>query len=150
MLALSGWMNARAIGTPLRRLVGTIRAIAGGNADVAVPDRDRDDEIGSIAGALEELRGTVQRAFAQQQMLEQMPIGGHDRRSAGRLPGHEHEPGQPGAARDASNTCCPARPTRCLGQSIDVMHRHPGRQRGHPRRPGRGCRTRRASGWARR
>ncbi|MDB5374428.1 MAG: chemotaxis protein [Belnapia sp.] len=75
LLVLSGWMNARAIGLPLRRLVGTIRAIAGGDADVTVPDRGRRDEIGTIAEAVEELRGTVQRAFAQQQMLEQLPMG---------------------------------------------------------------------------
>ncbi|WP_149537530.1 methyl-accepting chemotaxis protein [Siccirubricoccus phaeus] len=74
MLVLSGWLSARAIGTPLRRMVGVLRTIAGGNAAVTVPDRDRRDEIGNIATALEELRGTVQRAFAQQQMLEQLPI----------------------------------------------------------------------------
>ncbi|MCO6418620.1 methyl-accepting chemotaxis protein [Siccirubricoccus sp. KC 17139] len=74
MLVLSGWLSSRAIGTPLRRMVGVLRTIAGGNAAVTVPDRDRHDEIGNIATALEELRGTVQRAFAQQQMLEQLPI----------------------------------------------------------------------------
>jgi methyl-accepting chemotaxis protein len=73
LLALSGWLTARAIGAPLRRLVGTIGAIAGGNAAVTVPDQDRRDEIGGIAQALEALRGTVQRAFSQQQMLEQLP-----------------------------------------------------------------------------
>ncbi|TDH63784.1 HAMP domain-containing protein [Dankookia rubra] len=75
ILVASGWLTARAIGTPLRRLAGTIRTIAGGNAETPVPDRDRRDEIGAIAGALEALRGTVRQAFAQQQMLEQMSNG---------------------------------------------------------------------------
>ncbi|NOG73062.1 methyl-accepting chemotaxis protein [Roseicella sp. DB1501] len=75
MLVASGWLTARAIGLPLRRLVTTIRGIAGGDASVEVPGRDRRDEIGTIAVALEELRGTVRQAFAQQQMLEQMPAG---------------------------------------------------------------------------
>ncbi|MDO9711319.1 methyl-accepting chemotaxis protein [Paracraurococcus lichenis] len=75
ILIASGWLMARSIGAPLQRLATTIRTIAGGDASVAVPDRGRRDEIGAIAAALEDLRGTVQRAFAQQQMLEQMPTG---------------------------------------------------------------------------
>ncbi len=75
MLVISGWLSARAIGTPMRRLVGVVADIAHGNAAVQVPDRDRKDEIGRIANALEELRATVARAFAQQQMLEQLPMG---------------------------------------------------------------------------
>jgi methyl-accepting chemotaxis protein len=62
------------IGAPLRRLAVAMRAIAAGDAAILVPDRGRRDEIGGIATALEELRGTVQRAFAQQQMLEQLPM----------------------------------------------------------------------------
>ncbi len=74
LLALSGWASARVIGAPLRRLAVAMRAIAAGDAAILVPDRGRRDEIGGIAIALEELRGTVQRAFAQQQMLEQLPM----------------------------------------------------------------------------
>ncbi|MFC7473688.1 methyl-accepting chemotaxis protein [Dankookia sp. GCM10030260] len=75
ILIASGWAATRVIGTPLRRLAQAIRTIAGGDAAVPVPDQDRRDEIGAIAGALEALRGTVQRAFGQQQMLEQMAAG---------------------------------------------------------------------------
>ena len=75
ILALTGWLNARSIGAPLRRLATTVRAIAGGDATVPVPDQGRGDEIGAIAKAIEALRETVRRAFAQQQMLEQLPIG---------------------------------------------------------------------------
>lgn len=73
VLMLSGWASANAIAPPLRRLAATVRAIAAGEATTTVGDRDRRDEIGLIAEALEGLRGTVARAFAQQQMLEQMP-----------------------------------------------------------------------------
>jgi methyl-accepting chemotaxis protein len=75
MLVLSGFASARAIGTPLRRISATITRIAEGDASVTVADRDRKDEIGAIAGALDRLRGTVAHAFSQQQMLEQMPMG---------------------------------------------------------------------------
>ncbi|MFT8243846.1 methyl-accepting chemotaxis protein [Roseomonas sp. BN140053] len=75
LLILSGWFTARAIGTPLRRLAGSVQAIAGGDASTPVPDQGRKDEIGLIADALEKLRGTVGRAFAQGQMIEQLPLG---------------------------------------------------------------------------
>ncbi|MFC7689068.1 methyl-accepting chemotaxis protein [Paeniroseomonas aquatica] len=109
--------------------MGTIRAIAGGNADVVVPDRDRADEIGGIAGALEELRGTVQRAFAQQQMLEQMPsaVMTADPRDDFRVTSMNP------ATRALLGTIehlLPCKAHELLGQSIDVMHRHPGRIRG--------------------
>jgi methyl-accepting chemotaxis protein len=74
-LVLSGWLTARAIGAPLRRLAAVIGRLAGGDAAVAVPDRERRDEIGAIAGALEQLRGEVAAAFAQRQMIEQLPTG---------------------------------------------------------------------------
>jgi methyl-accepting chemotaxis protein len=128
LLVLSGWLNARAIGAPLRRLAGTIRMIAAGDADVAVPDCGRGDEIGAIAEALDDLRGTVQRAFAQQQMLEQMPtavmtadprddfrINYMNPATRGLLGGIEH--------------LLPCTVDAMQGQSIDIMHRHPEHQR---------------------
>jgi methyl-accepting chemotaxis protein len=75
MLLVSGWLTARAIGTPLGRIAGAIRAIAAGDTARPVPDQDRRDEIGQIAVALEGLRGEVEQAFARQQMLEQSPVG---------------------------------------------------------------------------
>jgi methyl-accepting chemotaxis protein len=75
LLLLSAWVMTRAIGAPLRRLAGAIAQIAEGRADVSVPDRDRRDEIGRIADAVEGLRGNVATAFARSQMIEQMPIG---------------------------------------------------------------------------
>ena len=75
LLALSGWMTTRAITRPLARLQSAVERIAAGDATAAVPDQARRDEICRIAVALEALRGTVGRAFAQQQMLEQLPVG---------------------------------------------------------------------------
>jgi methyl-accepting chemotaxis protein len=73
LLVLSALAMARLIGAPLRRMAAAMGAIAAGDAGVAVPDRGRRDEIGTIAEALETLRGTVARAFAQGQMLQQLP-----------------------------------------------------------------------------
>ena len=75
MLLLFGFVTARAIGTPLRRLTGEVTAIAAGRTREPVADQDRRDEIGRIAVALEALRGAARRAFGQGQMLEQMGTG---------------------------------------------------------------------------
>ncbi|MBP0491586.1 methyl-accepting chemotaxis protein [Pararoseomonas indoligenes] len=76
---LSSWASSRAIGAPLRRAAVRVRAIASGDTtpgDAAeARDREGRDETGRIATALEDLRGTVGRAFAQAQMIEQMPLG---------------------------------------------------------------------------
>ncbi|TPG57494.1 methyl-accepting chemotaxis protein [Roseomonas nepalensis] len=73
------WATARAIGAPLRRAAVRVRAIASGDTSppgrAETADGTRKDETGRIAAALEDLRGTVGRAFAQAQMIEQMPLG---------------------------------------------------------------------------
>ncbi|MEO3471900.1 methyl-accepting chemotaxis protein [Roseomonas sp. CAU 1739] len=75
VLLLSAWALARSVCAPLRRMAGTIAAIAAGEAAVAVTDRGRRDEIGRIADAVEGLRVTVGEAFSRGQMIEQLPLG---------------------------------------------------------------------------
>ncbi|MBI0537556.1 methyl-accepting chemotaxis protein [Roseomonas sp. KE2513] len=79
ILLISSWASARAIGAPLRRAAVRVRAIASGDTSPPTPaeitDGTRRDETGRITAALEELRGTVGRAFGQAQMIEQMPLG---------------------------------------------------------------------------
>ncbi|MBK1659336.1 methyl-accepting chemotaxis protein [Paracraurococcus ruber] len=128
LLVVSGWLTTRAIAGPLRRLSGAMSAIAGGDAATTVPDRDRRDEIGSIAGALETLRGTVQRAFAQQQMLEQMPTGimSADPRDDFRVT--YMNPFSQDLLRRLEQHL-PVTADAMLGQSIDLLHRDPAHQR---------------------
>jgi len=75
MLLLFGFVTARAVGTPLRRLATQIGEIAAGRTQLPVPDQERRDEIGRIAGALEALRLSARTAFGHGQMLEQMGNG---------------------------------------------------------------------------
>ena len=128
VLVLSGWFTARAIGTPLRRLAGAVGAIAGGQAHVPVPDQGRRDEIGQIADALERLRGTVRNAFAQQQMLEQLPVGvmtadPHD----GFRIGYLNQANKDVLAR--IEHALPVPVDQVIGQSIDIFHKDPERIR---------------------
>ncbi|MGG5823695.1 methyl-accepting chemotaxis protein [Falsiroseomonas sp. HW251] len=128
VLVVSGLLMARAVGAPLRRLAGTMRAIAGGDTGVEVGGRGRRDEIGVIADALEQLRQTARQAFAQGQMLEQLPtaIMSADPRDDFRITYMNAEATRLlGTMRDA----LPVPPEQLVGQSVDIFHRHPEHQR---------------------
>ena len=128
VLVLSGLLTARAVGAPLRRLAAAMHRIAAGDAAVAVPDRARGDEIGRIAAALETLRDTVARAFAQGQMLEQLPaaVMSADPRNDFRITYMNAET-QRLLGRIAHLLPCP--PAELVGQSIDIFHKRPEHQR---------------------
>ncbi|HWK45191.1 MAG TPA: methyl-accepting chemotaxis protein [Stellaceae bacterium] len=49
---------------PLQRLTGTVSEIAGGRLDIAVPGRERTDELGEMAQAVETLRQGSQERLA--------------------------------------------------------------------------------------
>ncbi|WP_170985051.1 HAMP domain-containing methyl-accepting chemotaxis protein [Roseomonas sp. AR75] len=128
LLLLSSVLMARWVGAPLRRLAGAMRAIAAGDAEVAVPDRGRRDEIGIIAEALESLRGTVRQAFAQSQMLEQMPSGvmSADPRDDFRITYLNAEARR---LMERLGSHLPVPPDAVAGSSMDIFHRDPQRVR---------------------
>jgi len=130
LVVLSGVAMARSVGAPLRRLSGAMRAIAAGDTAVTVADRGRSDEIGTIASALEALRGTVGRAFAQGQMLEQLPaaVMNADPHDDFRITYMNAE-----ALRllDRIRDHLPVPPDQLIGQRIDVLLRTPEHERAH-------------------
>ena len=128
LLVASGWGTARTVGAPLRRLAASIGGIAAGETRSAVPDRARGDEIGLIAQAVERLRETVGRAFAQQQMLEQLPLGimTADPRDGFRI-GYVNAQMRRVLERLAPALPCP--PEEVPGRSIDIFHARPEHQR---------------------
>jgi methyl-accepting chemotaxis protein len=48
-----GWLAGRSVAQPMRRLEATMTALASGELDRVVPDRDRGDEVGRMARAVE-------------------------------------------------------------------------------------------------
>ncbi|MBX9751767.1 MAG: HAMP domain-containing protein [Roseococcus sp.] len=128
LLIVSGWLTARAIGTPLARITGAVRRIAGGDTATPVPDRNRRDEIGQIAEALEGLRGEVEQAFARQQMLEQMSVGVMmaDPKDDFRITYMNPETHR---LIKLIEHVLPVKAEDMLGQSVDIFHKHPGHQR---------------------
>ncbi len=128
VLVLSGWATARAVGAPLRRLSGVLQRIAQGDAGADVPDRDRRDEIGAMAGAVEALRGTVAEAFAQKQMIEQLPIGimRCNPKDEFRI---DYMNAEMSSILRSMPHILPCPPDEVLGRSVDMFHRDPARQR---------------------
>ncbi len=127
VVVLSGLLTARAVGAPLRRLAGAMGAIAGGDAGVSVPDRGRRDEIGAIAEALETLRGTAAKAFAQGQMIEQMSLAvmSVDPRDEFRIT--YMNPASRALMARLPGLPCP--PEAMIGRSFDMFHTNPAHQR---------------------
>jgi methyl-accepting chemotaxis protein len=128
VLILSGLLLSRLIGTPLRRLSGVMRRIADGDATIAVPHRDRRDEIGAIAEALETLRVTTGRAFAQQQMIEQLPtaVMSADPNDGFRL---TYMNAETRALVGRLRRVMPCDADAMVGQSVDIFHKDPEQQR---------------------
>jgi len=128
LLLLSSLAMARSIGAPLRRLSAQVSRIAAGEADQPVPDRNRRDEIGALADGLETLRGTVGRAFAQSQIIEQIPtaVMSADPRNEFRITYMNAET-EKLLGRIAHLLPCP--PGEMLGKSIDVVHKQLAQQR---------------------
>ncbi|MCA1940600.1 MAG: methyl-accepting chemotaxis protein [Caenispirillum bisanense] len=58
---------------PIKRLTKAVEHISTGESDVAIPERNRRDELGQIANALSNLATTVDEAFRLRQMVEVQP-----------------------------------------------------------------------------
>jgi methyl-accepting chemotaxis protein len=128
LLVISGWLTARAIGTPLGRISAAVRRIAAGDTATAVPDRNRRDEIGQIAEALEGLRGEVEQAFARQQMLEQMSVGVMIVEPKDDFRITYMNPETHRLIKRIEHVL-PVKAEEMLGQGIDVFHKLPAHQR---------------------
>ena len=66
-MATGVWLLLRRVVRPVEALTATVGRLAQGDHDVTIPVRDRRDEIGSMAGALEVLR---RNALAARQLAE--------------------------------------------------------------------------------
>jgi methyl-accepting chemotaxis protein len=68
LLAVAAALVLRRVFSPLGEITGAMGALAGGKLDILIPDRDRKDEIGALARALETFRENavaLEKASAQ-------------------------------------------------------------------------------------
>jgi methyl-accepting chemotaxis protein len=112
------------VGRPVSRITTLLQRIAGGDTGFTLAETVRRDEFGRMQNAVAVLRGTVEKAFAQGQMLEQLPmavmvadprddfrIGYLNAETRRLLGGLEH--------------LLPVKVDTLAGQSIDALHRDP-------------------------
>jgi methyl-accepting chemotaxis protein len=129
VLILTGIASTKAISSPVRRQVAILNKIAAGDATVTVTDTQRKDEIGAIAKAVERLRGVVGEAFAQRQMLEQMPLGVMmaDPKDEFRITYVNASMKE--ILTDKIPEMLPVPVDQVMTQSLDIFHSEPARQR---------------------
>ncbi len=127
MLALGAattWIIAR----PIRRLTGMVQAIAGGDTSRVVEYTEWREEIGHMAAAVETLRGVMRQTFVQSQMIEQIPVGVMTAEPGGdcRI---TYVNAETKRIMERVKQHLPVPPDQFLGQSMDLFHRDPARQR---------------------
>jgi len=74
---------ARGIGKPVREITATMRGLADGNLDLAVPHGGRRDEIGIMAGTIEVFRkGLVERRNLEAEAAQQRQVADQQRQQS--------------------------------------------------------------------
>jgi signal transduction histidine kinase len=69
LAAAIGWFAANGLTRPISRLIGVMKKLAHGRHDLVVPARDRNDELGDMAKAIEVFRESVKAQARHQEQL---------------------------------------------------------------------------------
>ncbi len=125
---VTGALFAHAIATPLRGLTRVLRAIAGGETGTEVADRDRRDEIGQMAVAVETLRGVMRQAFVQSQMIEQIPVPVMTAAAEGEFP-VTYLNAEASRVLTLIQDHLPVSPSQIVGQSLGMFYPDPEAER---------------------
>ena len=128
LMLVLGFIVTRTIAGPMQRMTRTVQAIAGGDTASEVGFAGWRGEIGRMAAALETLRGVMRKAFVQSQMIEQIPISVMTAEPDGAfrvtyMNSESHKVFE----LVAEHLAVPV--AELLGQSIDIFHPDPARQR---------------------
>jgi methyl-accepting chemotaxis protein len=129
ILAGSAWLMGRIVGKPVTRMTAMVQRLAAGDTGFAIAATARSDEFGRMQTAMATLRGTVEKAFAQGQMIEQLPMAVMvaDPRDAFRITYMNAETTR--LLRSVEHLL-PVKVEALMGQSIDAFHRDAERVRG--------------------
>ncbi len=87
------WVATRSITGPMNQLKDAMASISGGNLDTVVPGRDRVDEVGAMAAALDVFKGEAQekRQLEAQRVVEEKERAEREREAAERAHRAEDE-----------------------------------------------------------
>ena len=128
LLGLISFLTGRMVARPVGRITGLLQRIAAGDTGFALAQTARRDEFGQMLNAVATLRSTVEKAFAQGQMLDQLPVAVMvaDPRNSFTITYMNAE------TRRVLGTVehlLPAKVDALMGKSIDIFHRDPTRVR---------------------
>ncbi len=128
LMVLGAVLTSRAVARPIRGMTEALARIATGDTRFAVGFQGRTDEIGRMAEATERLKTEVERAFAQGQMLEQMPtaVMVADPRQDFRI---SYVNAESRRLIGGLEEVLKVKADALVGQNIDVLHRDPARMR---------------------
>ena len=128
LMIASGAAVTAMIAGPIRRLTRVVQTIASGETGQTVPYTDLRDEVGRMAASIERLQDVMRQTFLQSQMIEQMPVGVMTAEPDGecRITYLNAEAKRLLGTVEGS---LPIPVERLMGQSMDVFHADPGRQR---------------------
>jgi methyl-accepting chemotaxis protein len=121
-------LTIQIVARPVARLSGLLERIAAGDTRFVLSTTARRDEIGQMQSAIATLRSTVERAFAQSQMLDQLPVAVMvtDPRDDFRITYMNDETRR--VLRTVEHLL-PAKVDELMGRSIDIFHSDPARVR---------------------
>jgi methyl-accepting chemotaxis protein len=127
LLAGSALLTGFIVARPVKRLTTLLQRVAAGDTGFALEQTARRDEFGRMQNAVATLRGTVEKAFAQGQMIEQLPMAVMmaDPRDGFRITYMNDE------TRRVLGTVehlLSAKVDTLVGQSVDIFHRNPSHQ----------------------
>ena len=122
------FLIVRATVEPIRKVTDYLVRLSQGDGGFEVRARESDDEIGRMMRATRTLRDTVRKAFAQAQMIEEMPtaVMVADPRDGFRI---SYMNKATEALVRKVERHLPVTADAMMGQSIDIFHKDPSHQR---------------------
>ena len=125
---ITAFFVARATIEPIRKVTDYLRRLSTGDGAFTVRAAESNDEIGQMMHAIGVLRDTVRTAFAQAQMIAEMPTAVMlaDPNDGFRISYMNKATAELARALERH---LPVRADAMLGQSIDIFHKDPTHQR---------------------
>lgn len=129
LLAIGGgWILFVTTGRPILAVTDWLEKLSAGTTDFEMPHSRRRDEVGRMVAAVAALRQTVTKAFAQMQMIEEMPtaVMTADPKDEFRI-NYLNKESREVLARVEQHL--PVKVDDLIGTSIDTFHKNPEHQR---------------------
>ena len=119
---------SQSIVSPLRQIRNTMRRLAQGDTDFAIPSSDRQDELSQLASAAAILKDAVADAYRTKQLLDHMPLSVMTVDIADDFKINYANKASMENLKPIAGYL-PVRLDRIVGSSVDIFHKNPEHQR---------------------